>query len=240
MAVVHVVHRHIYIRLAKHSLHCHRIGKDDNISIGAGEGSTQRRQGNADNLVAVAGAVIALACWRRLARSQSVMAMPGKCNRTVGLRRWRRGAGKRNGSISAGPVPSFCGKVFTNGRVTPSRTRCGHEATTSNNAARDRTTMQRCERWLSNGFAWYFVVGKTELPMMRTSIWPRSPGAALPWLPSSQQRKPSEILVDTQWTVRRGDRKNLRKILDRLTQMSEASQSRVRVTAIRTQFVRLA
>jgi hypothetical protein len=34
------------------------------------------------------------------------------------------------------PVPSFCGKVFTNGRVTRWLTRCGHEAFTSNNAAR--------------------------------------------------------------------------------------------------------
>src|SRR6266853_1299854 len=38
-----------------------------------------------------------------------------------------------------GPARSFCVKVFTNGQVTPSGTRCGHEATTSNNEARART-----------------------------------------------------------------------------------------------------
>ena len=51
------------------------------------------------------------------------------------------------------PAPSFCGKVFTNGRVTLFRTRGGPEPPTSNNAARARTTMRRCERWRSNGFA---------------------------------------------------------------------------------------
>jgi hypothetical protein len=40
--------------------------------------------------------------------------------------------------------------------------------------------------------------------MTRASIWLRSPDAALPWLPSPQQRKPCEILVDTQWTDRGG------------------------------------
>ena len=76
--------------------------------------------------------------------------------------------------------------------------------------------MRRCGRWLSNGFAWYFVVGKTGLPMMRANIWPHSPGAALPWLLSPQQRKPCEIFVDTQWTDSGGDRKNLRNYLTAL------------------------
>jgi|RhiMetdeSRZDD1v2_1073273.scaffolds.fasta_scaffold1562748_2 hypothetical protein len=59
--------------------------------------------------------------------------------------------------------------------------------------------------------------------MMRASIWPRSPGAALPWLPSPQQRKPCEILVDTQWTDRGGDRKNLKNNLtDLLRCLKEA------------------
>ena len=38
----------------------------------------------------------------------------------------------------------------------------------------------------------------------------------------------TEILVDTQWTDRGGDRKNLKNLLDRLTQMSEGSQGGVR------------
>ena len=71
---------------------------------------------------------------------------------------------------------------------------------------------------------------------MRADIWPRSPGAALPWLPSPQQRKPCEIPVDAQWTVRGGDRKNLNNLLDRLTQMSEGSQGRVRKASITDSF----
>jgi hypothetical protein len=59
--------------------------------------------------------------------------------------------------------------------------------------------------------------------MMRASIWPRSPGAALLWLPSPQQRKPCEILVDTQWIDRGGDRKNLKNNLtDLLRCLKEA------------------
>jgi transposase len=79
-------------------------------------------------------------------------------------------SGKMNGSIFAGPAPSFYAKAFTNGRGTPSRTRCGHEAITNNCAAGARDTTPRCERWPSNGFAWYFVVGKMGLPMMRPNI----------------------------------------------------------------------
>jgi hypothetical protein len=70
------------------------------------------------------------------------------------------------------------------------------------------------------------------LPMMRANIWPRSPGAALTWLPPWLRRKPCEILVDTQWTDRGGGRKNVKKLLDKLTQMSEGSQGRVREAAM--------
>jgi hypothetical protein len=71
--------------------------------------------------------------------------------------------------------------------------------------------------------------------MMRANTWPRSPGAALVWLLSPLQRKPCELLVDTQWTDRGGDRKNLKQLLDRLTQMSEGSQGGVRQAAIKAQ-----
>ena len=64
--------------------------------------------------------------------------------------------------------------------------------------------------------------------MMRANIWPRSPGAALTWLPPRLQRKLCEILVDAQWTDRGGGRKNVKKLLDKLTQMSEGSQGGVR------------
>jgi hypothetical protein len=87
---------------------------------------------------------------------------------------------ERSGCIFAGPVPSFCAKVFTSGRGTPSRSRCGHEAITSNFAPVARDITLPCELWLSNGFASYFVVGKTEWLMMKTNIWPCSPGVVLP------------------------------------------------------------
>src|SRR6267143_396860 len=49
--------------------------------------------------------------------------------------------------------------------------------------------------------------------MMRRNIWPRSPGAALPWPPSPLQRNPCEFLADIQWTHLGGDRKNLKNHL---------------------------
>jgi len=89
--------------------------------------------------------------------------------------------------------------------------------------------MRRCERWLANGFASYFVVGKTGLPMMRTNIWPRSPGAALTWLPPRLQRKLCEILVDAQWTDRGGGRKNVKKLTNLLRCLKEAKAEYARL-----------
>jgi hypothetical protein len=59
--------------------------------------------------------------------------------------------------------------------------------------------------------------------MMRGNIWPRSPGAALPWPPSPLQRNPCELLADIQWTYLGGDRKNLKNHLtDLLRCLKEA------------------
>jgi hypothetical protein len=74
--------------------------------------------------------------------------------------------------------------------------------------------------------------------MTRANIWPRSPGAALTWLPPRLRRKLCEILVDTQWTDRGGGRKNVKQLLDKLTQMSEGSQGGVRNAAVGTQRLR--
>src|SRR5260370_2264162 len=99
----------------------------------------------------------------------------------------------------AGPVPSFFARVFTNGRVTPSRSRCGHEAITSNFAAGAKDTMRRYELSVSNGFAFYFGVGKTELVTLKTNILPRSPGVVLLGLSSMSPLpgKANEHFVDT-------------------------------------------
>jgi hypothetical protein len=59
--------------------------------------------------------------------------------------------------------------------------------------------MRRYELSLSNGFASYFGVGKTELLTMKTNILPRSPGVVLLWL-SSMSPLPGnayEHFVDT-------------------------------------------
>jgi hypothetical protein len=88
------------------------------------------------------------ACWRRLAPNAIAMAAPRRYRRIVGSRpSWRR-AERRSGFISAGPAPSFCGKVSTNGRDTRSRSRRGHAFTTSNSAAEAKTTTRRCAPWL--------------------------------------------------------------------------------------------
>ena len=68
--------------------------------------------------------------------------------------------GNGNGCIFAGPVRSFCGKVFTNGPVTRLRNRPRLGPTTSNNEIGAATITQRYEHWLSNGFALYSVAGK--------------------------------------------------------------------------------
>jgi hypothetical protein len=61
--------------------------------------------------------------------------------------------------------------------------------------------MRRYELSLSNGFASYFGVGKTELLTMKTNILPRSPGVVLLWL-SSMSPLPGnayEHFVDTKY-----------------------------------------
>jgi transposase len=106
-------------------------------------------------------------------------------------------SGKRSGYIFVGPVRSFYGKAFTNGRVIRSPNRSGRARTTSNNAVKAIPTMRPCGPWLSNGSALYFVVGRTELLMMKMLTWPRSLSAAPHWPLSSLREKRCENFVDT-------------------------------------------
>jgi transposase len=76
--------------------------------------------------------------------------------------------------------PKFLRQSFHEWAGHSSRTQCGREAITSDYAAGARDTTPPCERWPSNGFALYFVVGKMGLPTTSANIWPRSPGVALP------------------------------------------------------------
>ena len=51
--------------------------------------------------------------------------------------------GRRNGCTSGARVPNSCGRVFTNGRNTRSRSRFGRVSTTSDSASAARNTMPR-------------------------------------------------------------------------------------------------
>jgi len=63
-------------------------------------------------------------------------------------------------------------------RMTRLRNRHGLGPTTSNSDAGATTTTQRCERWLSNGFALYSVAGKIGSPMTKADTWRRWRGEA--------------------------------------------------------------
>ena len=65
--------------------------------------------------------------------------------------------------------PKFLRQSFHEWEGHSIRTRCGHEAITNYYAAEAKDTTRPYELLLSNGFASYFVVGKTELPMMKTN-----------------------------------------------------------------------
>ena len=79
---------------------------------------------------------------------------------TAGLLQSRSAAERRNGCTSAGRVPNSCGRVFTNGQDTRSRSRFGHVPTTGDSASVARNTMPRLGPWPSNGFASCFAAGK--------------------------------------------------------------------------------
>src|SRR5271170_7887878 len=72
-------------------------------------------------------------------------------------------------------VPDFCflisGRAFTSGRDIPLLTRHGREVTINNSGNEARGTTRRCEGWPSNGFALFFVAGKTGWLMTRADIW---------------------------------------------------------------------
>jgi hypothetical protein len=57
-------------------------------------------------------------------------------------------SGKKKWVYFAGRVPSFCGRVFTNGRDTRLCSRFGRVPITSNRAGVVRITMLRCEAQL--------------------------------------------------------------------------------------------
>jgi hypothetical protein len=84
------------------------------------------------------------------------------------------------GAFPLGLSEVFCGRAFTNGPDTRFRNWHGHGPTTSNNETGAKTTAQRCERWLSNGFASYSVAGKIGLPMTKTNTWQHSLSEARP------------------------------------------------------------
>jgi hypothetical protein len=83
--------------------------------------------------------------------------------------------------------------------------------------------MRRYELSLSNGFASYFGVGKTELLTMKTNILPRSPGVVLLWL-SSMSPLPGNAYEHfcgyKVWKGCGGRSKKFNNFLDSLTQMS--------------------
>jgi hypothetical protein len=59
------------------------------------------------------------------------------------------------------------------------------------------------------------LLEKTGLSMTRANIWPPSPGAVLPWLPSLPSRKLCEILVDSMCTDLEGEQSEAKNLLDR-------------------------
>ena len=127
----------------------------------------------------------------------------------------RETSGKSSGCIFVGRHPSFYAKPSTSGLDIPLHTRRGREAITSSNAAKAADTMPRCAGWLSDGFASFSVAGKIRSPMTRTSIWPRSPGVALPWwLPAKPppSDKSDELFVDKRWKKCGGHRSKLKKM----------------------------
>ena len=91
-------------------------------------------------------------------------------------------SGKRKWVHFRWACPKFLRQSFHEWAVIPSSNRNGHEFTTSNNAVREIPIMRPCGHWPSNGFASYFVAGRTELPTMRTRTWPRSSSAAPRWV----------------------------------------------------------
>src|SRR5215831_9193405 len=106
--------------------------------------------------------------------------------RTADLQWDRAGGGAGNGSgcISAGPVRSFCGKVFTKWAGHSIAQSVWARAYYQQQRGRAATITQQYERWLSNGFVSCFVAGKIGSPMRRINTWRHSLSEARHWVSS--------------------------------------------------------
>ncbi len=74
------------------------------------------------------------------------------------------------GFTGAGPAPSFCVRLSTNGRYIQSPTRNGRASTTNNSEPKESAATLRSARWLLNGFAYCSAVGWIASLTMRSRI----------------------------------------------------------------------
>jgi hypothetical protein len=113
-------------------------------------------------------------------------------------------------------------RVFTNGRVTPSRTQCGREATINNYAAGAKDTTPPYERW--------FLMDSLRISLLerwgclrREQIFSLARQA---WLSLECHRGQGENAVNSMWIFSGGRKKMWKKQLDSLTQKSDLSRKR--------------
>ena len=123
-------------------------------------------------------------------------------------------AASTSGCMCAGPAPSFCGRPFTSLPPFRSADRFGQKPSTNKNGSRARITMRPCAPWLSSGFGFCIVAGKTASLMRSRATWRPSGAVAPRWFETCPFLwKACELAVDHR-------QKNLLRPLDRPTQMA--------------------
>ena len=141
----------------------------------------------------------------------------GRCRPAVASPRFGSRAASTSACTCAGPVPSFCGRPFTNSRPFLSADRFGRKHFTNKNGSRARITMRPCAPWFSSGFGFCIVAGKTASLMRNRrnrATWRPSGAAAPRWFETCPFLwKACELAVHQR-------QKNLLYPLDRPTQMA--------------------